>query len=226
MSEFTFVINRRAQKNRSRRTQKPNQSTRKIVPTRSDFRSNFPIHHDIVDQYGGKAVQVQGAWRTSMKVNTAQVVDIPKRRQQQKVRPSSNKNGIECAYCHDHGHHIRNCQKATDATARKQKSCAAVKQKQAEDKLNRAEERLRQKVIAAQQALQLSQQPVVVEEENNDSDTDSDCEGIDSHVKIAHIETLIASKELEFKTTKSWADRSDLSEEIEELNEELAELRR
>ena len=225
MSEFTLVINRRAQKNRSRYTQKCGQPNRQTVPTHTYFRQDFPLHHDSVGQYAGKTVQVQGAWRTNMKVNTTEVVDLPRR--QQKVRPSSNKKGIECAYCHEHGHHIRNCQKAVDATARKQQSRFAARQKQAEDKLNRAEERLRQKVIAAQQASQLAQQPVVVEEENSDSDsdTDSQCEVVDSQVKIAHIENLIASKKLELKTTKSWADRTDLSEDIDELEEELAGLR-
>ena len=158
-----------------------------------------------------------------MKVNTTEVVDLPRR--QQKVRPSYNNKGIECAYCHEHGHHIRNCQKAVDATARKQQSRFVARQKQAEDKLNRAEERLRQKVIAAQQASQLAQQPVVVEEEDSDSDTDSECEVVDSQVKIAQIENLIASKKMQLKTTKSWADRTDLSEEIEELEEELDGLR-
>lgn len=227
MAEFTLVINRRAQKNRSRYTQKRRQPNRQTVPTHTYFRQDFPVHHDSVGQYAGKTVQVQGAWRTNMKVNTTEVVELPRR--QQNVRPSSNKKGIECAYCHEHGHHIRNCQKAADATARKQQSRSAVQQKQAEDKLNRAEERLRQKVIAAQQASQLAQQPVVVEEENSDSDSDSDtdseCEVVDSQVKIAQIENLIASKKLELKTTKSWADRTDLSEDIDELEEELAGLR-
>ena len=223
MAEFTLVINRRAQKNRSCYTQKCRLPRIKEVPTHTDFCNNFPVHHDSAGQYAGKAVQVQGAWRNNMKVNTDDVVDLPHRKQ--KVRPSSNKKGIECAYCHENGHHIRNCQKAVDATARKQQSRFVARQKQAEDKLNRAEERLRQKVIAAQQASQLAQQPVVVEEEDSDSDTDSECEVVDSQVKISQIENLIASKKLELKTTKSWADRTDLSEEIEELEEELDGLR-
>lgn len=223
MAEFTLVINRRAQKNRSCYTQKRHQANRQTVFTHTDFCNNFPVHHDSAGQYAGKAVQVQGAWRNNMKVNTDDVVDLPHRKQ--KVRPSSNKKGIECAYCHENEHHIRNCQKAVDATARKQQSRFVSRQKQAEDKLNRAEERLRQKVIAAQQASQLAQQPVVVEEEDSDSDTDSECEVVDSQVKISQIENLIASKKLELKTTKSWADRTDLSEEIEELEEELDGLR-
>ena len=130
---------------------------------------------------------------------------------------------IECAYCHEQGHHIKNCQKAADATARKQNSKQSNRQQKFQLKKSRAVERIREQVIASQQYCQISiENPPSV---SNSEDLEAEVSNPVTTVKIwftkSDIENQIQEKEDLMKTLKRWADKCDLQEEIDELEQLL-----
>ena len=127
---------------------------------------------------------------------------------------------IECAYCHEQGHHIKNCQKAADATARKQNAKQSNRQQKFQLKKSRAVERIREQVIASQQYCQISiENPPSV---SNSEDLETEVSRtLNIFVTKSDIENQIQEKEDLMKTLKRWADKCDLQEEIDELEQLL-----
>ena len=131
-------------------------------------------------------------------------------------------SAIECAYCHEQGHHIKNCQKAADATARKQNAKKSNRQQKFQLKKSRAVERIREQVIASQQYCQISieNSPNVSNSEDLETEV-SNPVTTENEVTKSDIENQIQEKKDLMKTLKSWADKCDLQEEIDELEQLL-----
>jgi hypothetical protein len=131
-------------------------------------------------------------------------------------------SAIECAYCHEQGHHIKNCQKAADATARKQNAKQSNRQQKFKLKKSRAVERIREQVIASQQYCQISieNHPSVSNSEDLETEV-SNPVTTENEVTKSDIENQIQEKEDLMKTLKRWADKCDLQEEIDELEQLL-----
>jgi len=131
-------------------------------------------------------------------------------------------SAIECAYCHEHGHHIKNCQKAADATARKQNAKKSNRQQKFQLKKSRAVERIREQVIASQQYCQISIENPPSVSNSEDLETEvSNPVTTENEVTKSDIENQIQEKKDLMKTLKSWADKCDLQEEIDELEQLL-----
>lgn len=232
MATFTLVTNRRSRRpNRgySRSQVRPQQT---MPTTRDEFRRQFPTHHDAENHYAGTAAAAapQGSWGRKLRVNTNAPQNFAVRRPQKStshsVSPASQVNQRPCAYCKEDGHHIRHCEKADAATAKKQEWKRLEKARRAEEKKALAEERLRQRILAAQEVKNLAQQPVVEEEsDSSESDCeDEDVQTVDNSDQIADLEKQIEVKKAEMKGG-SWADVADIEDEIDDLEEELAVLR-
>ena len=197
--------------------------------TKEEFRTQFPTHHDAKNHYAGSAAAApQGSWGKKLRLNTTAPQDFAvryKRAQkstQSRVAPTPQVNQRPCAYCKEFGHHIRHCQKAAAATAKKQEWKRQEKARRTEEKFNLAEERLRKQILSAQKAKLIAQQPVV--EEESDS-SESDCEeqpetSLSRDDQIAELVAKIAELRKEEKNA-SWADAADLEDEIEELEAKL-----
>ena len=235
MSAFTLVTSRRSRQQRRTplRVQTEHKSPAQLIAERGsrDFRRQFPTNHDASGHYAAVAVAPQGAWKSTFKVNHNAVQPAPKQVvRRAKVAPKKAAAAtltIECSYCHGE-HHIRTCQRAAYATAKKQAWKRRAKKESAEQRFSRAEERLRQQILAAQMAKKLEQQPVV-EENSDSSDSDSDEEEeeihtVDNSEKIADLEKQIEAKKAEMEGV-SWADAADIEDEIDDLEEKLAVLR-
>ena len=233
MSTFTLVTSRRSRQQRRAplRVQTEHKSPAQLIAERGsrDFRRQFPTNHDASCHYASVAVAPQGAWKSAFKANHNAVQPASKRvvRSTAKVAPKNAEAKpltIDCSYCHE-PHHIRNCERAAHATAKKQAWNRQSKKERAEQRFSRAEERLRQQILAAQMAKKLSQQPVV--EESSDS-SDSDCEDeiqtVDNSDQIADLEKQIEVKKAGLEGA-SWADAADIEDEIDDLAEQLAALR-
>ena len=131
-------------------------------------------------------------------------------------------SAIECAYCHEQGHHIKNCQKAADATARKQNAKQSNRQQKFQLKKSRAVERIREQVIASQQYCQISIENPPNVSNSEDLETEvSNPVTTENEVTKSDIENQIQEKKDLMKTLKSWADKCDLQEEIDELEQLL-----
>ena len=131
-------------------------------------------------------------------------------------------SAIECAYCHEQGHHIKNCQKAADATARKQNAKKSNRQQKFQLKKSRAVERIREQVIASQQYCQISIENPPSVSNSEDLETEvSNPVTTENEVTKSDIENQIQEKKDLMKTLKSWADKCDLQEEIDELEQLL-----
>lgn len=131
-------------------------------------------------------------------------------------------SAIECAYCHEQGHHIKNCQKAADATARKQNAKKSNRQQKFQLKKSRAVERIREQVIASQQYCQISIENPPNVSNSEDLETEvSNPVTTENEVTKSDIENQIQEKKDLMKTLKSWADKCDLQEEIDELEQLL-----
>jgi hypothetical protein len=233
MATFTLVTNRRSSRP-NRGYSRPHVRPQQTMPsTREEFRRQFPTHHDAENHYAGSAAAApQGSWGQKLRLNTTAPQDFAvryKRAQkgtQRRVAPTPQVNHRPCAYCKEFGHHIRHCQKAAAATAKKQEWKRQEKARRAEEKFNLAEERLRKQILAAQEAKLLEQQPVV-EEESDSSDSDYEEEEasvtVNNDEKIAEIVAKIAELRKSAKGA-SWADAADIDDEIDELEEELEKL--
>lgn len=232
MATFTLVTSRRSRRpNRgySRSQVRPQQT---MPTTRDEFRRQFPTHHDAENHYAGTAAAAspQGSWGRKLRVNTNSPRDCSVRRPQKstshRVSPVPQVNQRACAYCKEDGHHIRHCEKAAAATAKKQEWKRQEKARRTEEKFNLAEERLRKQILAAQEAKLLEQQPVV-EEESDSSDSDYEEEEVSVTVnndeKIAGILAKIAELRKSAHGA-SWADAADIDDEIDDLEEELEKL--
>tara|TARA_Y100000591_G_scaffold333082_1_gene373531 strand:+ start:1487 stop:2251 length:765 start_codon:yes stop_codon:yes gene_type:complete len=231
MATFTLVTNRRScrpNKGYSRPQVRPQQT----MPTsRDDFRRQFPTHHDAENHYAAPAAAApNGAWARKLRVNASASAEVRNSRPTQK--PSQSRmttihvaNKLPCAYCKEYGHHIRYCEKAAAATAKKQEWKRKEKARRATERQNLAEERLRQRVLAAQQAKILAQQPVV-EEESDSSDSDYEEQPETSLSRDDQIAELLAElAELQKSAENaSWADAADIDDEIDDLEEKLADL--
>lgn len=236
MSAFTLVTSRRSRQQRRAplRVNTEYKSPSELIAERGsrDFRRQFPTNHDASGHYAPVAVAPQGAWKSTLKVNHNAVQTAPKQSFRRAVKVAPKKAAaatltIECSYCHDN-HHIRDCERAAYATAKKQAWKRRAKKESAEQRFSRAEERLRQQILAAQMAKKLEQQ-TVVEENSDSSDSDSEEEEeeihtVDNSEKIADLEKQIEAKKAEMEGV-SWADAADIEDEIEDLEEELAALR-
>ena len=131
-------------------------------------------------------------------------------------------SAIECAYCHEQGHHIKNCQKAADSTARKQNAKKSNRQQKFQLKKSRAVERIREQVIASQQYCQISIENPPNVSNSEDLETEvSNPVTTENEVTKSDIENQIQEKKDLMKTLKSWADKCDLQEEIDELEQLL-----
>ena len=131
-------------------------------------------------------------------------------------------SAIECAYCHEQGHHIKNCQKAADSTARKQNAKKSNRQQKFQLKKSRAVERIREQVIASQQYCQISIENPPSVSNSEDLETEvSNPVTTENEVTKSDIENQIQEKKDLMKTLKSWADKCDLQEEIDELEQLL-----
>lgn len=234
MATFTLVTSRRSRQQRRAplRVQTEHKSPAQLIAERGsrDFRRQFPTNHDAAGHYAAVAVAPQGAWKSAFKANHNAVQPASKQvvRSTAKVAPkkaAATTMTIDCSYCHG-DHHIRNCERASYATAKKQAWKRQSKKERAEQRFSRAEERLRQQILAAQMAKKLAQQPVV-EEDSDSSDSDSDEEDeihtVDNSEKIADLEKQIEAKKAEMEGV-SWADAADIEDEIDDLEEKLAVL--
>ena len=234
MSAFTLVTSRRSRQQRRAplRVHTEHKSPAQLIAERGsrDFRRQFPTNHDASGHYAAVAVAPQGAWKSTFKVDHNAVQPASKQVvRRAKVAPkkaAATPLTIDCSYCHG-DHHIRNCERAAYATAKKQAWKRQSKKERAEQRFSRAEERLRQQILAAQMAKKLAQQPVV-EEDSDSSDSDSDEEEeihtVDNSEKIADLEKQIEAKKAEMEGA-SWADAADIDDEIDDLEEKLAVLR-
>ena len=202
------------------------------MPTsRAEFRRQFPTHHDRENHYAAvPAAAPQGAWGQKLRVNTSGPAEFAakyRRAQngtQPRVAPPTVSNSRPCAYCKEIGHHIRYCQKAAAATAKKQEWKRKEKARRAAEKKNLAEERLRQRILAAQQAEILAQQPVVEEESDSSSEEEDEPETtLSRDDEIAELLAKIAELQKSAENV-SWADAADIDDEIDDLEEKLADL--
>tara|TARA_B100001063_G_scaffold246593_1_gene286480 strand:+ start:1279 stop:1962 length:684 start_codon:yes stop_codon:yes gene_type:complete len=204
------------------------------MPTsRAEFRRQFPTHHDTENHYAAvPAAAPQGAWGQKLRVNTSGPADFARKyrgaqKTQTRVAPATVTNSRPCAYCKEYGHHIRHCEKAAAATAKKQEWKRKEKSRRAAEKHQFAEERLRQRILVAQQEKIIAQQPVVEEESDYSSDDDAQSEEVTATLsrdeEIAELLAKIAELRKEEKNA-SWADAADIDDEIDDLEEKLAEL--
>lgn len=160
-------------------------------------------------------------------------------------KTQSKRSAIECAYCHEQGHHIKHCHKAANATVRKQNAKKYKRQQKIQLKKSRAVERIREQVIASQQYSQIS-----IENPPSVSNSEDLKTGVMSQKKMfehtaaqdeseilyyasmkksnpvtneakSDIKTQIKEKEDLMKTLNRWADKCDLQEEIDELEQLL-----
>ena len=232
MSTFTLVTNRRSRRpNRDTSRHQPRRQ-QNMPTTRTEFRRQFPTHHDRENHYAPAAAAPRGAWGQKLRVNTSENAEFAAKyrraqnRTQPRAAPATAINSRPCAYCKEDGHHIRYCQKAAAATAKKQEWKRKEKARRAAEKKNLAEERLRQRILAAQQTEILAQQPVVEEESDSSSDSDNEEQpetSLSRDDQIAELVAKIAELRKEEKNA-SWADAADLEDEIEELEAKLDDL--
>lgn len=232
MATFTLVTNRRSRRpNRgySRSQVRPQQT---MPTTRDEFRRQFPTHHDAENHYAGSAAAPQGSWGKKLMLNAQQDFAVRHRRSQKstqcRVAPTPQVNKRPCAYCKEDGHHIRHCEKADAATAKKQVWKRQEKARRAEEKFNLAEERLRKQILAAQEVKNLVQQPVM-DEDSDSSESDYETEAEEVIVTVNNDEKIagILAKIAELRKSAhgaSWADSADIDDEIDELEEELEKL--
>jgi len=233
MATFTLVTSRRSRQQRRAplRAQTEHKSPAQLIAERGsrDFRRQFPTNHDASGHYAAVTVAPQGAWKSAFKANHNAVQSASKRvaRSTAKVAPKNAATPltIDCSYCHE-PHHIRNCERAASATAKKQGWKSQSNKERAEERFSRAEERLRQQILAAQMAKKLAQQPVV-EEDSDSSESDyeeEDAQTVDNSDQIADLEKQIEAKKAGLEGA-SWADAADIEDEIDDLSEQLAALR-
>ena len=145
---------------------KPSRSSRpahrkQTAPSRSnrDFRHQFPTLHTSEQQFKGSYHAPQGSWKSTLKVNNAAVTEFPKKYHRQTQKPVANsaqREVVECAYCHE-DHHIRDCVRAAEGRARKARNRRDAKNAQKAERKRLAEERLRARILAAQQAKMLKE---------------------------------------------------------------------
>ena len=120
------------------------------------------------------AQAVQGSWGKKLAVNQAPVSNsryVAAKVQQAKPQPpQEQKTSRPCAYCKEHGHHIKRCDKLAEKNRKKAEWQRKDKARKAAEKKKAAEARLAEQFRIAQQA----KQQVVVVEESSDSDSDGD----------------------------------------------------
>jgi len=236
MSAFTIVTRRsRQQPRRPLRVNTEYKSPAQLLSQRGsrDFRHQFPTNYNSSGHHAAAtSVAPQGAWRGTFKLsNNTQTFPKRMKYSAKQTRPIERHSTVapqkrDCAYCHEDDHHIRDCQKAADATAKKQAQKRQSKHERSTERFSRAEENLRKQVIAAQQAKIMAQQPVV-EEENDTSDSDAESideiQVVDNSEQIALVTQQIAEARANLDCAR-WADACDIEDEIEELEEQLATL--
>ena len=219
MATFTLHVNRS-------RTSRSAHS-RQAVPSRSnrDFRHQFPTLHTSEQQFKGSHHTPQGSWKSTLKVNNTAVTEFPKKYHRQTQKPVANsvqRIVLECAYCHEN-HHIRDCVRAADGRARKEQKRRDAKKAQKERRKRLAEERLRLRILAAQQAKTLKEaEKLASESEESDSEWEEEESATDS--KITQLKQKINEKQSLLDQATDWIVIGELEEEIEDLEEELAAL--
>ena len=229
MATFTLVTYRRSHRP-NRGYSRPKGRPQQTMPSsREEFRTQFPTHQDAENHNSAPVATVpQGSWGKKLRLtaNAPQDFSVRYRRSQKgtqrRATTTPQVNQRPCAYCKEFGHHIRHCQKAAVATAKKQEWKRKEKARRAEEKRNLAEERLRKQILAAQKAKLLVQQPVV-EEESDSSESDYEDQpetSLSRDDQIAELVAKIAELRKEEKNA-SWADAADLEDEIEELEVKL-----
>jgi len=237
MATFTLITSNRSHQHprRTLRVDTEYKSPAQLLSQRGsmDFRRQFPTNYDASRNHAPTtSTGPQGAWRGTFKMSN-NTNTFP-----QRMKYSAKKSGPierhstvapqkrDCAYCHEGDHHIRDCQKAAVATAKKQVHNPQSKHERSIERFSRAEEKLRKQVIAAQQAKIMAQQPVVEEEnDTSDSDTESvdEIQVVDNSEQIAVVTKQIAEAKANLHCAR-WADAADIEDEIEELEEKLATL--
>jgi len=119
------------------------------------------------------AMIAQGSWGKKLTVNKAPVSNsrrVAVRVQQAKPQPpKEEKQGRPCAYCKEHGHHIKRCDKLAEKNAKKAEWNRKEKARKAEEKKKAAEARLAEMFRIAQQ----QKEQAAVVEESSDSDSSS-----------------------------------------------------
>lgn len=132
----------------------------------------------------------QGSWGKKLKVNTAPVSNsrrVAVRIQQAKPQPpKEEKQGRPCAYCKEHGHHIKRCDKLAEKNAKKAEWNRKEKARKAEEKKKAAEARIAEMFRIAQQQ---KQQAVVVEEYSDSDESSSEEEDYPALPTVAKAET-------------------------------------
>ena len=122
------------------------------------------------------AQAVQGSWGKKLTVNQAPVSNsrrVATRVQQAKPQPpQEQKQGRACAYCKEHGHHIRRCDKLAEKNRKKTEWSRKNKARKAEEKRKAAEARLAEQFRLAQLAKEEAAQ--VVEEGSSDESSDDE----------------------------------------------------
>ena len=236
MSAFTLVTSRRSrqQSRRPLRVNTEHKSPAQLLSQRGsrDFRRQFPTNYDASGHHAGATSAVpHGAWRGTFKLSNTQTFPQRMKYSAKQPKPIERHSTVtpqkrDCAYCHEDDHHIRDCQKAAAATAKKQAQKRQSKHERSTERFSRAQENLRKQVIAAQQAKIMAQQPVV-EEENDTSDSEAESvdeiQVVDNSEQIALLTQQIAEAKANLDCAR-WADAADIEDEIEELEEHLAKL--
>ena len=219
MATFTLHVNRS-------RTSRP-VHRRQAPPSRANrnFRHQFPTLRGFISDHQLAGVQHAplGSWNSTLQVNNAAVTEFPKKyhRQPQKPVARSVQRVLECAYCHEN-HHIRDCVRAADGRARKEQKRRDAKNAQKAEKKRRAEERLRQQILAAQQA-KMAAEAEKSASESEDSDSESEEESA-TDSKIAQLKQKINEKQALLDQATDWSVIGELEEEIEDLEEKLSAL--
>ena len=136
------------------------------------------------------AMAAQGSWGKKLKVNTAPVSNsrrVAARIQQAKPQPpKEEKQGRPCAYCKEHGHHIKRCDRLAEKNRKRTEWNRKEKARKAEEKRKAAEARLAEMFRIAQQQ---KEQATVVEEYSDSEESSSEEEDYPALPTVAKDET-------------------------------------
>ena len=183
-------------------------------------RSNFQYRTDQFPSLSQTKSTTQQKWGPSTGVRY--VSKSKSFTQKFKPKKKQKKDTIECAYCHEVGHHIKYCEKAANATARKQKA----RQQQFQLKKTRSVERLRQQVITKQQIqsnLPIKAEPIKAEPIKAEPIKAEPIKAEKAEPAMSRellIKKINEIKEKINKETK-WAEKCDLEDDLDDLEIEL-----
>lgn len=225
MSSFTLSTNRNSRSNGAWFRRRSPQTT-KVIPFHNS-KSDFPQTLSI-----GKSA-TEDAWTT---VGKTTIIRSKRNQTVPTSAPLKSMTQVECAYCHNMGHHIKHCEKAANATARKQAKKRAERQSFQNRKRDQAVNLLRQQVQMGNPNMSFDAEASRILQSRNPFSTlttptesisgpdagecktgkhcrNDECNRCQTDTIEDEIERLNARKQ----TLTNWADIADLEDEIEKL---------